>query len=193
MSRVVFFDLETGGLDPSRHPVIQFAGAAVENWQIVGELEVKLHFDLSKADPEALRKNSFDPAIWQRDAVMPGVAVRKISDFLSEHASIPVISKRTGKPWKSCRLAAYNGQTFDYPFLRSLFGTTFCPGSPQILDVYALVMWWARTLGDDRPENLRLETVAPFLGVAHGQAHDALGDVRATIGVAQVLMEGAWR
>lgn len=28
--RIVFFDLETGGLDPVRHPVIQFAGVAVE-------------------------------------------------------------------------------------------------------------------------------------------------------------------
>lgn len=192
--RVVFFDLETGGLDPARHPVIQFAGIAVQGWETVAEMEVKIHFDPSKADPEALRKNSFDPETWKVGAFPSHEAVRKIGDFLREHATLKKISKR-GNPWTACQLAAYNGMTFDWPFLRKLFTdhAAFCAGWPQTLDVYALVMWWATTAGEDRPEDLRLESVAPFLGVEHGQAHDALADVRATIGVARVLMEGAWR
>lgn len=195
-NRTVFFDLETGGLDPSRHPVIQFAGVAVEDWEPVGELEVKLHFDPKTADPEALAKNCFNADTWTREAVRSSEAVAKIGDFLREHARVDVPKKppKTGT-WRACRLAGYNAATFDRPFLGELFRRhdAFCVGTLAVLDVYQLVMWWAETLGDDRPENLKLETVAPFLGVEHGKAHDAMADARASVGIARILMEGAWR
>lgn len=193
--RTVYFDLETGGLDPTRHPVIQFAGIAVEGWEPVGELELKIHFDPTKAEPEALGLNSFDADTWAAEAVRSSEAVAKIGKFLREHARVDVPKKppKIGT-WRACQLAGYNAATFDRPFLGELFRRhdAFCVGTLAVLDVYQLVQWWATTT-DDRPENLRLETVAPFLGIEHGEAHDALGDVRATIAVAKLLMEGAWR
>lgn len=45
MNKMVFFDLETGGLDPGRDPIIQFAAIAGEDWEIVEELEIKLEFE----------------------------------------------------------------------------------------------------------------------------------------------------
>ncbi len=58
---VVFFDLETGGLEPERHPIIQLAAVAVSGdlERELGELEIKLRFDPAHCEVEALRGNSF--------------------------------------------------------------------------------------------------------------------------------------
>lgn len=186
--RIVFFDLETGGLDPLRHPVIQFAGVALEDWKEIESLELKIRFRLDAADPEALAMNSYDAEIWAREAIDSRDAVFAIGSFLRRHSTVPMASK-TGVSWKSCQLAGHNAHKFDREFLRVLFDSQkkFCPGGFIVLDTLQLAAWWRKMRPDARPANLKLGTLCEYFEIEFDKAHDALEDVRATVEVAKRL------
>jgi len=58
----IYFDLETGGLDWTIHPIIQIAAVATApDGQIVDEFEAKIQFDPAMASPEALAINAYTP------------------------------------------------------------------------------------------------------------------------------------
>src|SRR5580700_11396844 len=82
-TRTVYFDLETGGVRPE-HPIIQIAAVAIDNatWQEVDAIEMKLCFDPSQADPEALRLNHYNTAVWHAEAVIPSQARLQFARFL---------------------------------------------------------------------------------------------------------------
>jgi DNA polymerase-3 subunit alpha (Gram-positive type) len=188
--RVVYFDLETGGLDPKIHPVIQFAGCATEDFEIVEELEVKLTFDLALCEGDALDLNSYDLEVWEESAFAPLTAVCMISAFLRRHATIDMVSKK-GAPWHACQLAGHNAASFDFPFLRELFRQQdeFLIGSFLVLDTMQLAMWRAQIESDQRIKKFKLGTLCNFYGVEIGGAHDALADARATVELARNITE----
>lgn len=174
--RIVYIDTETGGTNPDRHPLIQWAGVAIEDGKELEAFEVKLQFPLSACEVEALQLNSYDRDTWEKEAVSPKVAVERINDFLVRHATVEQTSKRTGKPYSVARVAGYNVR-FDQDFTRAAFGTRFLPAHPQALDVMQLAAW-AFLDAPHRPANLKLQTVAVFLGLTSEGAHDALADAR---------------
>ena len=194
--RLVVFDLETGGLDRQRHPITQFAGVALDldmdGWPAVEECEVKIRFDPAAADPEALELGSYDAAVWARDAMPERLAADVISGFFRRHATLEKISARTKRGYNVAELCAYNGARFDGEFLASWFKRLemFCPGACyEILDPFQLARWVVRFSPDPPPRDLRLASVAEWLGVESDPmaAHDALVDVRTTVEVARRL------
>jgi oligoribonuclease (3'-5' exoribonuclease) len=49
--RIVFVDIETGGLDPKKHPVIQIGAAAVDgSLEVLEAFEAKIQFDERRAN-----------------------------------------------------------------------------------------------------------------------------------------------
>jgi len=50
-----------------------------------------------------------------------------------------------------------------------------------------LALWWFATKGEKQPRNYQLVTLCEHFGIEHADAHDALGDVRATIALAKRL------
>jgi DNA polymerase III epsilon subunit-like protein len=192
--KLVFFDLETGGLE-LLHPIIQIAAIAVDrDYQMVEEFEAKLTFNVADADPEALKVNSYDADIWGFKAEHPSFVVRVFSDFLKRHSDVEMVSKRSGRPYKVARLAGYNCATFDNPRLQKLFKDwdSFLPAHPQSLDVMQLAAWTYHGR-QNRPENLKLSTVHNYLLDPAEGAHDALVDVRMTIAVTKALLAGGTR
>ena len=190
--RIVFFDLETGGLDPLRHPIIQFAAVAVdEEWREIESLEIKLRFDLSLAEPKALEGNSFDVATWAQQAIGQPAAMERVADFFRSHATLSKISQR-GKSYSVARLAGHNVTQFDCPFLVAWFkrAEMFCPAACfEPLDTLGLARW-ASLRDPNPPRDHQLGTLCAWLGIEHTEAHDALGDVRATVQVARALCQG---
>ena len=186
----IYFDLETAGLE-DHHADIQIAAIAAENWEEVASFEAKIEFDASKADPEALAMNSYDANVWEATSILEAYAVERLASFLEGFRVIKKVSKRTSGAYYIARLAGHNVKNFDCPRLMRMFkrNSRFLPADCfQPLDTLQLAIWkFADT--EDRPENLKLGTLAEYFGIESEGAHDALADVRVNVQVAQRLWE----
>jgi DNA polymerase-3 subunit epsilon len=191
--RIVFFDLETSGLDHERHEIIQIAAiaATMPGFEPVEEFECKVRFDILRAEAAALEGNSYDREVWDREAIDQGDAAKRFDEFMRRHSTMERVSKRTGKPFATCRMAGHNASTFDIKFLRKLYAGGWCQCDVFVYDTLQLAGWWASTQANP-PANLQLGTLCNHLGIDLGDnAHDALADVRAAIEVARVLSMNA--
>jgi DNA polymerase III subunit epsilon len=183
---IIYFDLETGGLD-MEHPITQLAAVAVNGAEEIDSFNRLIHVNVEHCDPKALELNGYDPARWEREAVFPFQVVSEFWTFLNKYKTVDCISKE-GKPYKVAQLAGYNAATFDAPRLQQLFRTAraFLPAHPRVLDVMQLAMWFIRAQ-DIKLENHKLATVCKYFGIKLDNAHDALADVRATAQLAGCL------
>lgn len=194
--RIVFFDLETGGLEPGVHPIIEFAAIAVSieggEWKIAGELDMKLAFDESVCSPQALEINGFyaNRSAW--DAAIPEkIAMNAIAGFFREHATVPMTSKG-GRSYKIARLAGHNIASFDVKFLQAWFRSwkEFLPAHYVVLDTMHLAAWkLGHLVGvNGGIPDLKLGTLGQYLKIERqGDAHTALSDVRVNVDVAAAL------
>jgi DNA polymerase III epsilon subunit-like protein len=187
---VVFFDLETGGLE-DHHPDIQLAAIAVneESWSELSSFEAKIQFDEAKADPEALKVNHYDAAEWARVALPPAQVVERFGRFLNQFKSLSMVSKRTGNPYMVAKLAGHNGDRFDGPRLQRLFKAheRFLPADPRVRCTAQRAMWYFDERGLLPPEDYKLATLCRYFQIDVAGAHDALTDVRLAAKLAQAM------
>jgi exonuclease I len=187
---LVFFDLETGGI-ADECPDIQIAAVAVDSeWKERGVFEARIEFDETKAVPEALTLNHYDPDVWARTAEPERRVVARFASWLDPFRSVKMVSRRTGRPYSVARLAGYNAATFDGPRLTRMFARheTFLPAHPQVFCVLQRAHWWfLEKAGGVAPENMKLGTMCGVMGIPFATAHEALADVRATVEVARIL------
>jgi DNA polymerase III epsilon subunit-like protein len=186
--RIVFFDLETGGLD-DRHPTIQIAAIATESFVEVGTFEAKIAFDPASADPAALAVNHYDARVWSEESRPEAEVVAAFAGFLSKHATLPRVSRRNGAAYTVACLAGHNVLNFDMPRLQRMFERhgRFLPADRlRPLDTLQLALWHSHTRG--RPlESYTLSALCGRFGIDSARAHDALADVRMTARLARVL------
>lgn len=174
----VFFDLETAGLD-LRHPVIQLAAVAMEGATEIAAFNARIQFNEADCDPEALRLNSYDAAVWAEHAMPPALVVVSFCAWLRPFQTVTLVSKRTGNAYTVARLAGYNALTFDYPRLKRLFGETFLPCEMRVRDVLQRALFYFDEHPDVAPPpDFKLATVAAYFGIETDGAHDALADAR---------------
>jgi len=187
---IVIFDIETGGTNLQIHPLIQIAAVSVTpSFEIRSEFERKILFDVSTADPEALRMNTYSKTEhWDMEAVPEKKALEDFQKFLSLSASFSRVSKK-GNTFKVSKLAGYNSTGFDVPWIQSYFRkhNLFLPADNRSLDVLHLAISKLFLFEETLP-NMQLSTVAKHFGVETPDAHDALGDVRTTAKVLQKLL-----
>lgn len=194
-SELIFIDLETGGPNPIRHPIIQLAAIAVDGATLsaLETIEVKVQFDERKAAKYALRKNSYSRRIWQKEALPEEAAALQFADFLKRHATHPAIS-RDGTEYRLAQLVAHNAE-FDAAFLHSWYERLkiFCPARHQALCTLQRCLWYFFENPTRTPQSFRLATLCEHFGVAFSaaKAHDALGDVHATVGLYRALIARA--
>lgn len=188
--RLIFFDLETGGVDPKRHPIIQLAAIAVdEHLEVLEAFEAKIKFNPRQAKAQSLRKNHYHPGVWANEAREPKLVAKEFSEFLRRHASVPALSAK-GKPHQVAQLVAHNA-AFDAPFLMAWYDklNLYLPARRLILCTMQLAMWHFVSGDDAPPANYQLATLCEHFGVPFhaAAAHDALGDVAATVQLFQAL------
>lgn len=188
--RLVFFDLETGGLDPAKHPIIQIAAIAVdEKLQELAEFEAKILFKVENADPQALAINSYNAQEWAAKARLPGDVCDDLSSFFKRFADVKMTSK-AGKPYQVAQLIGHNAASFDGPFLQQWYRKLdqFMPAAFSVLCTYQKAMhFFHDRYQQPRPENFKLESLCKYFNVPLANAHDALADVRATLGLYRAL------
>lgn len=188
----VYFDVETGGVQPN-HPTISLAATAVdERGEGIGCFYEKIAFKVADCDPEALAINGYTKEAWEK-AEQPSVIAEQFRVWLKPYCSIPMKSKRPPfRDYTIAQLAGYNALTFDEPRLRALFGASFCPWSYLVRDVLQRVLFYFDERPNvTKPENFKLATVCEYFDIPI-TAHDALGDARATSALAMRLREEVW-
>lgn len=187
---VFWYDFETTGIQPGCDRVVQVAGMRTdEELNPVGEplnMYCRLSDDILP-HPKACLVTGIGPKILQDQGV-------------SEAEFIARLQQEMLQP-QTCT-AGYNNLRFDDEFTRyTLYRNFHDPYAREwqggnsrwdILD--ALRCAWALVPGGiEWPENdeghtsFRLELLTAANGIEHGQAHDALADVRATIAMARLL------
>jgi exodeoxyribonuclease I len=184
-----WYDLETSGTDPRWHRIIQFAGIRTDTQlnEVGDELctYLKLPMDILP-DPMA--------------SLVTGLSPQRVnSEGIDEVIALDTIEQQFQQPG-TC-VAGYNSLRFDDEFIRYAFYR-------QLRDPYARE-WqngnsrWdlidlVRATAALRPDGIawpvqdglpvfRLEALATINAIDHGRAHDALSDVRATIGLARLI------
>ncbi|MBS7661856.1 exodeoxyribonuclease I [Pseudomonas lalucatii] len=191
MTSIFWYDYETTGIDPRRDRPLQVAGIRTdENLREIGE---PLNIYCRPSDDILPH-----PAACLVTGIGPG---RLAAQGLSEAEFMTRVHGELAQPG-TCG-AGYNSLRFDdevtrYSFYRNFFDpyAREWQGGNSRWDLIDLV----RTAYALRPEgivwpeeegrvSLKLERLTQANGIDHGQAHDALSDVRATIALARLLRD----
>ncbi len=186
----LFYDLETFGADPRTSRIAQFA--AIRTDMHLNQIDEPISFFVRPADdllpsPIATLITGITPQQAHRDGVNEAEAFSRIFEEMS-------------RP-ETCTLG-YNSLRFDDEFIRhGLFRNFFDAYEREwrggncrwdLLDVLRLahalrpegIQWPKR---EDGATSFRLEHLATANDVRTGDAHEALSDVRALIGIARKL------
>jgi exodeoxyribonuclease-1 len=188
----LFYDLETFGADPRRSRIAQFA--AIRTDAQLQQVEEPISFFVQPAD-DLLPS----PVATLITGISPQHALR---EGVNEAEAFSRIFEEMARP-ETCTLG-YNSLRFDDEFVRhGLFRNFFDAYEREwrggnsrwdLLDVMRLacalrpqgIQW---PLREDGFVSFKLEHLAEANGVREGDAHEALSDVRALIGLARKLRE----
>jgi len=187
----LFYDLETFGSDPRRTRIAQFA--AIRTDLALNEIETPHEFFVRPADdllpsPEATLVTGITPQQALREGICEAEAFTRIHEVMAAPGT--------------CTLG-YNSIRFDDEFIRyGLYRHFYDPYEREwrggnsrwdLLDVMRLahalrpegMVWTPRE--DGQGTSFKLEHLAAANEVRIGDAHEALSDVRALIGIARKL------
>lgn len=187
---VVYFDLETGGLEPG-HPNIQLAAIACYPGTVgfIDSFEAKILFDPARCTPEALEKNGYKAEDWA-EALPEDEVVKRFDKFLQKHSTLTLVSQRTGNPYTVAKLIGYNAATFDGPRLKAMFDARkmFLKADMRIRCVLQRALWYFDSIDSPQPDDFKLATVHRTLGLEPRKAHEATADVLMTQEVDRELL-----
>ncbi len=187
---IFWYDFETTGINPAADRALQVAGIRTD--EELNEIGEPLNIYCRPAD---------DILAHPRASLVTGIGPQQLQEQgLSEAEFIGRLQQELMQP-QTCT-AGYNSLRFDDEFVRyGLYRNFHDPYAREwqggnsrwdILD--ALRCAWALAPdGINWPKNdegrvsFRLELLTAANGIEHGQAHDALADVRATIAMARLL------
>lgn len=185
--KILFFDLETTGTNPSKHSIHQISGKIFINGRLEDEFDIHM-----QPNPTAI--------IDDEALSVSGVTREQLATYMpfSEgyRAFLGHIAKYVNKYDRSDKmfLAGYNVAAFDVPFLRGLFlqnGDTYFGSWFWSVPIDVIVL--AQTLlMDERNgmENFKQGTVAKYLGIEvdDSKLHDALYDIEICHKIYQEVM-----
>lgn len=184
---ILVFDTETGGFDPQTNSLLTAAFAAVnpKTWEIIDTLDIKIKRDVYNVTGGALRVNKIDINKHNSDkkALEPADAVQTIIEFLQKN-----FSKLPAKP-------AGQNTPFDIGFVTKLFEDVGAVYNDFIHYSYLDTMPVLRLLnllGDIPDSACSLQGAKRYFGIKQKRsaAHDALGDVEATVELFRELCKG---
>jgi exodeoxyribonuclease-1 len=190
----VFYDLETTGISPAFDQPLQFA--AIHTDTDLKEIErVDLRCRVAPhiiPSPYALMVTGIDPEQLV-DSGLPS--------FFEFTQSVMELTKR----WAPATWVGFNSIRFDEELLRQAFYQNLQPniyatqfnGNSRLDILTAVYAVWCRNQGllkwptDVRGKPIyKLDRLAPENGFNTHNAHDALGDVEATLYLAQIILKG---
>lgn len=170
---IAFVDIETTGLDPTRHDILEVAVVRVDPDALIvlEEKSVLVQPErLADADPEALAVCGYSPSVWSR-ALPLKWALRAIAPLLDG------------------ALIAGHNVGFDWSFLEAAFRRAGLP-LPRVdyhrLDTASLA--WLLNANDE-VDSVSLDAVCAHFGIERPRPHRALADARCAHQVALRMLD----
>lgn len=179
--KLLVIDAETGGLDPSKHSLLSWAGAVWNNGEIVDTVDFYVSERHMKVEPRAMEINKLDLSEVDFFGQSPSYAARTLDKFLDTHFGM-VVPERTNK----IVLAGQN-VNFDIGFTKRLYRLARRPRfyeqrfSHRTLDT-AGIMRYLYLAGKIPFDNASLDKGLAYFGIeiSKEDRHTALGDAIAT-------------
>ena len=168
MTKILFIDFETGGLDPQKHSALTIGLAAYVDGEVLGWEEHSIKLDTYQVEPFAMSVNGINLAQFTEGGRTPEEITQAIKDFVARFD--------LGQP----TVGGHN-VGFDLGFLKQVVPTYREFLSYRSVDTHSV----AQALRDagmlDIP-NLGLKHLAAFYGVElnENQHHTSGFDARAT-------------
>ena len=193
MTTFIFYDLETSGLNKNFDQIFQFAAVLTDK-------------DLNVIDEFELRSRRMPHIIPNPGALLvTGIKPETIDQAQYSYYEFSTKIRNKFLEWSPATISGYNTLSFDEHFLRSLFYQNLYPpyltqtNGNSRLDILPLVRAAEHLypglinypINSKGKTSKRLEDVAPLNGFTVHQAHDAMGDVMATIHLAKILKGSA--
>jgi len=193
MSNFVFYDFETSSSNKYWGQIIQI-GAILTNDNLEELDRYDARCRLSPGIiPEAMSLivNKSSPRILKRSNLSHYEMVRQFVGTLKKWGKATYVgfnSIEFDEEFLRCTLF----QTLEYPYLTSTNGNT----RGDILSLArAANLYYPNTLKNSINQKgnaiYKLDQMAPLNGIKHGDAHSAIGDVVATVGVAKIIAKKA--
>jgi DNA polymerase-3 subunit epsilon len=173
--RLAFVDLETTGINPFTHEIIEIGCLIAKQndngeWVTVEEFEFKIKPEhIETAQPEALRINGYSEEGWM------------FAHTLEE--ALTTLSKKCD----GCVMVGQN-VSFDYSFLACAFGIKKIKDPFFYAKLDTISLAYMRFRKDTTMTSFTLRELCERLGVKNEKAHTALADIRATFDVFKRLM-----
>lgn len=188
-----FYDLETTGLEPAYDQPLQFAAILTdENFKVVEKIDIRCRLAAHiLPSPYALAVTGISPDKFL-DPTLPSLL-----EFMQQIRKIVV-------DWAPATWVGYNTLKFDEEFLRQAFYQNLQPnfyetqfhGNDRLDIMSAVYACWIKNseifnwTGSDPSKSIfKLDQLAPANGFEDHDAHDALGDVEATIHIASLIKD----
>ncbi|SDH93965.1 Exodeoxyribonuclease I subunit C [Pseudomonas flavescens] len=190
-SSLFWYDYETTGIDPRRDRPLQVAGIRTD--EQLNEIEAPVNLYCRPSDdilphPAACLITGIGPERLAREGVSEAEFMTRVHAELARPGTCGV---------------GYNSLRFDDEVTRySLYRNFFDPYAREwqggnsrwdLIDMlrtaYALRPEGIEWPQDETGVSLKLERLTAANGIEHGQAHDALSDVRATIALARLMRQ----
>lgn len=197
---VLFYDLETTGIDWPRDRVVQYGARlftrdASGSWQASNTTIYCRPLSDQPPAPDAVAIHGITPEFAKQHGIPEPQLAARIRSDMAKSRTVTI---------------GYNSARFDRHFVRALFYRNFEPmysheyaNGCRAFDAFGAVRLFEALLPgalntatrDDGFTSLSLESLATENGIDH-DAHDALGDVQATAAICRILREASpelWR
>ena len=170
---LVFVDVETTGLSPDIHEVIEVAAIVAdgENFNEVRSYSSKIKPEhIERAEKEALKINGYSPEKW-RDALPEKEAFQTVANISPNGV-----------------IAGWN-VAFDWDFLEHAFTRNKIIHKFDYHKIDVPSITYAKLFKIGKFAGLSLRSVAPLFGIELPQVHSAVEDVRATYEIFKKVLD----
>lgn len=169
---LAFIDIETTGLNPIKHEIIEIGCVITTSLlEVIEEFELKIKPEhIEDADPVSLKISHYDVTLWKK-----AYTLQKALKILSEKV-------------KDCIMVGHN-VAFDSGFLEHAYGETGVINSMHYHKLDTISIAWAKLHREPDLEHFSLRELCVRFGIKNADAHTGLGDARATFELYKKLME----
>ena len=191
MDKIVFYDTETSGLNKLFGQIFQFAAILTdENFQILDQFEIRCRrMPHIVPDPGAM--------------LVTGVTPDQLENSPDTYYSFATKIREKLLEWSPAIFCGYNIYSFDEHFMRSMYYQNLYPpylsqtSGNKRLDILPLVRATEQlfpqslnfSINERGKTSKKLEDIALANGFSNHNAHDAMGDVLATIHIAELIRD----